>query len=80
MRAASAVALDHLLAIVKQDRAWNDDAARKQIIQLFDAWGPMDELTVAGRRKLSAMLFRLKPYSGDAEPKPSRGTCAGSTG
>jgi putative thioredoxin len=50
-------ALDHLLAIVKQDRAWNDDAARKQIIQLFDAWGPMDELTVAGRRKLSAMLF-----------------------
>jgi putative thioredoxin len=50
-------ALDHLLAIVKQDRTWNDDAARKQIIQLFEAWGPMDELTVAGRRKLSAMLF-----------------------
>jgi putative thioredoxin len=50
-------ALDHLLAIVKQDRAWSDDAARKQIIQLFEAWGAMDELTVAGRRKLSAILF-----------------------
>jgi putative thioredoxin len=50
-------ALDHLLSIVKTDRKWNDDAARKQVVQLFEAWGPMDELTVAGRRKLSAILF-----------------------
>lgn len=50
-------ALDHLLAIVKADRAWNDDGARKQIVQLFEAWGPKDPLTVAGRRKLSSVLF-----------------------
>jgi len=50
-------ALDHLLEIVKRDRKWNDDGARKQLVQLFDAWGPADESTVAGRRRLSSILF-----------------------
>jgi putative thioredoxin len=50
-------ALDHLLDIVKRDRKWNDDGARKQLVQLFDAWGPADEATVAGRRRLSSILF-----------------------
>jgi putative thioredoxin len=50
-------ALDHLLEIVKRDRKWNDDGARKQLVQLFDAWGPTDEATVAGRRRLSSILF-----------------------
>ena len=50
-------ALDHLLEIVRRDRKWNDDAARKQLVQLFDAWGPTDEATVAGRRRLSSILF-----------------------
>ncbi|MFL5042045.1 MAG: tetratricopeptide repeat protein [Xanthobacteraceae bacterium] len=50
-------ALDHLLEIVKRDRNWNDDGARKQLVQLFDAWGPTDESTVAGRRRLSSILF-----------------------
>jgi putative thioredoxin len=50
-------ALDHLLEIVKRDRAWNEDGARKQLVQLFDAWGPTDEATVAGRRRLSSILF-----------------------
>lgn len=50
-------ALDHLLEIVRRDRKWNDDAARKQLIQLFEAWGPTDELTVSGRRRLSSILF-----------------------
>ncbi|MGH6873413.1 MAG: tetratricopeptide repeat protein, partial [Aestuariivirgaceae bacterium] len=36
---------------------WNDEAARKQLVQFFDAWGPKDELTQAGRRKLSSILF-----------------------
>jgi putative thioredoxin len=49
--------LDHLLEIVKRDRKWNDDGARKQLVQLFDAWGPTDEATVAGRRRLSSILF-----------------------
>ena len=50
-------ALDNLLEIVKRDRKWNDDGARKQLVQLFDAWGPTDEATVTGRRKLSSLLF-----------------------
>jgi putative thioredoxin len=50
-------ALDHLLEIVRRDRKWNDDGARKQLEQLFDAWGPTDEATVAGRRRLSSILF-----------------------
>jgi len=50
-------ALDNLIEIVKRDRKWNDDGARKQLVQLFDAWGPTDEATVTGRRKLSSVLF-----------------------
>jgi putative thioredoxin len=50
-------ALDHLLEIVRRDRKWNDDGARKQLVQFFEAWGPTDEFTVAGRRRLSSILF-----------------------
>ena len=49
--------LDHLLEIVRRDRKWNDDGARKQLVQFFEAWGPTDEHTVAGRRRLSSILF-----------------------
>jgi len=51
------VALDHLFEIVKQDRGWNDDAARKQLVELFEAWGPKDPLTRTGRQRLSSLLF-----------------------
>ena len=50
-------ALDHLIEIVRRDRKWNDDGARKQLVQFFEAWGPTDEHTVAGRRRLSSILF-----------------------
>jgi putative thioredoxin len=50
-------AADHLLSIVKRDRKWNDDAARKQLVQLFDAWGFADPAAVEGRKKLSSILF-----------------------
>jgi putative thioredoxin len=50
-------AVDHLVHIIKTDRAWNEDGARKQLLQFFEAWGPMDEASIAGRRKLSALLF-----------------------
>ncbi|HEX2840686.1 thioredoxin [Hyphomicrobium sp.] len=50
-------ALDHLLDLVRLDRNWNDQAARKQLVQLFDAWGPKDEFTLEGRRRLSSILF-----------------------
>jgi len=49
--------VDELLAIVKRDRKWNDDGARKQLVQFFEAWGPTDEASVGGRRKLSSILF-----------------------
>jgi putative thioredoxin len=52
-----AEALDHLIDIVKRDRKWNDDGARKQLVQFFDAWGPTDEATIAGRKRLSSILF-----------------------
>jgi putative thioredoxin len=50
-------ATDALIEIIRRDRSWNEDAARKQLIQFFDAWGAMDPETVAARRKLSAVLF-----------------------
>ena len=50
-------ALDHLIEIVRRDRKWNDDGARKQLVQLFEAWGPTDEATMEGRRRLSSILF-----------------------
>jgi putative thioredoxin len=50
-------AAEQLIAIVKRDRKWNDDGARKQLVQFFEAWGPADEATVEGRRRLSSILF-----------------------
>jgi putative thioredoxin len=50
-------ATDALIEIIRQDRAWNDDAARKQLLQFFEAWGAMDSDTVTARRKLSSVLF-----------------------
>ncbi|ALK09777.1 thioredoxin [Blastochloris viridis] len=49
--------LAHLLEIVKHDRAWNDDGARKQLVTFFEAWGPADPHTIDGRRRLSSILF-----------------------
>ena len=50
-------AADQLLEIIRRDRKWNEEAARKQLLQLFEAWGLMDPATVAARRKLSAIWF-----------------------
>jgi putative thioredoxin len=50
-------AVEHLLDLVHRERAWNDEAARKQLVQLFEAWGPKDPATVDGRRRLSSLLF-----------------------
>ena len=52
-----AEATAQLLEIVKRDRKWNDDGARKQLVQLFEAWGGADEATVEGRKRLSTILF-----------------------
>ncbi|MDQ7249782.1 thioredoxin [Dongia sedimenti] len=50
-------AIDQLLEIFKANRAWNEDAARKQLVKFFEAMGPTDPLTLAGRRKLSSLMF-----------------------
>ena len=50
-------ATDQLIYVIKKMRAWNDEAARKQLVKFFEAWGPKDEFTLAGRRKLSSVLF-----------------------
>ena len=50
-------AIDQLLYVIRKKRDWNEDAARKQLVQFFEAWGPKDEATLQGRRKLSAILF-----------------------
>jgi putative thioredoxin len=50
-------ATNQLLEIVRRDRKWNDDGARKQLIQFFEAWGGADEATVEGRKRLSTILF-----------------------
>lgn len=50
-------AFDHLLEIISQDREWREDGAKVQLLQFFEAWGPMDETTLYGRRRLSSILF-----------------------
>jgi putative thioredoxin len=50
-------AADALLEIIRRDRGWNDDGARKQLLQFFEAWSLMDPATQAARRKLSTLLF-----------------------
>ena len=52
-----AEAVDNLIEIVRRDRKWNDDGARKQLVQFFEAWGPTDDATVEGRKRLSSILF-----------------------
>ena len=50
-------AADELLEIVRRDRNWNEEGARKQLVKFFEAWGPTDPHTLAARRKLSSLLF-----------------------
>jgi putative thioredoxin len=50
-------AINELLEIVKRDRKWNEEAAKKQLLTLFEAMGPMDARTIHARRRLSSLLF-----------------------
>jgi putative thioredoxin len=50
-------AADHLLFIIQKDRTWNDEAARKQLLTVFEAAGPMSDVAKTGRRRLSSILF-----------------------
>jgi putative thioredoxin len=50
-------AIEQLLESFRRDKNWNEQAARKQLVQLFDAWGPKDPFTIEGRRRLSSLMF-----------------------
>lgn len=50
-------AVGSLVEILRRQRGWEDDKARKQLLKYFEAWGPADPATIAGRKKLSAVLF-----------------------
>jgi putative thioredoxin len=50
-------ATDRLLEIMRKNRSWNEEKARKQLLQFFEAWGPTDAATISGRRRLSSLLF-----------------------
>ena len=50
-------AAEHLLTIMRRDRAFDDDGARRQLLQFFDVWGPKDPATISARRRLSSILF-----------------------
>lgn len=52
-----AEAAEALVAVMRSDRNWNEDQARKKLLELFEVWGPKDPATVKGRRLLSAALF-----------------------
>ena len=56
-RGDRAGAAEQLLAIVRKDREWNEDGARKQLITFFDAWGPTDPATLKARRQLASLMF-----------------------
>ena len=50
-------AIDHLLDMYRLDRAWNDEAARKQLLVILESLGPGNPLATASRRRLSALMF-----------------------
>ena len=50
-------AVSQLLESFRRDRKWNEEAARKQLVEFFEAWGPKDPATLDGRRRLSSLLF-----------------------
>jgi putative thioredoxin len=50
-------AAEALLALMRRDRTWNEDGARKKLLEFFEAWGPKDPATLRGRRLLSGLLF-----------------------
>ena len=58
LRGQAETAMEHLIQIVKRDREWEEDKARRQLVKFFEALGPKDPATLKGRRMLSTVLFR----------------------
>jgi putative thioredoxin len=51
------LAIDEFLELIRMNRSWNEEAGRVQLLKVFDTLGPTHELTVAGRKRLSSILF-----------------------
>lgn len=51
------LAVEQLIEIVKRNNEWDEGAARKQLLQLFEAWGASDPMSIEGRKQLSLVLF-----------------------
>jgi putative thioredoxin len=56
-KGARQAAADSLLIIIRKQRDWQEGKARQQLLQFFEAWGPLDQDTIDARRKLSTLLF-----------------------
>ncbi|WP_075220571.1 thioredoxin [Acuticoccus yangtzensis] len=54
---AKAEAVAELLEILRREREWNEGAARTELMNFFETWGPKDPATVTGRRKMASILF-----------------------
>ena len=52
-----AESMEQLLESIRIDRAWNDEAARMQLLEFFKTLGPANRDVMAARRKLSTLLF-----------------------
>src|ERR1700732_3024400 len=50
-------AIEEVLTLLKRNREWNEQAARKQLLKFFEVMGPTDPLTLSGRRRLSSVMF-----------------------
>ena len=50
-------AAEHLLTVMRKDRTFDDDGARRELLAFFEVWGPKDPATIAARRRLSSILF-----------------------
>jgi len=48
-------AVDQTLEIIKRERSWNEEAARKLMFKIFDGLGPTHEVTVKGRKRFSSV-------------------------
>ena len=62
-------AVAELLELVRRDRKWNEEAARKQLVTLFEAMGPTDPRTIEARRKLSGLSVLLTENGCTALPR-----------
>ena len=49
--------VEQLTTILRKNVKWNEGAARTQLLEFFEAWGPTDEHTISGRKQLASLLF-----------------------